>query len=150
MSVQEPAALGRGPSGPKPRLLFGSYHCYFDPSSGATIQRGQGEGTGNGTFAIDLPSNATSKVSPGSYQLFVIASSDSISVVTERSWLLQASTGGSTGTSATSVTTSCCGTTTSSPLPSAGPSIALLAAGAVVAVIVIFLGVLLVRRRRKP
>src|SRR5438876_2028073 len=37
MSTEHPLLRESVPCGPKPRLLFSSYHCYWDPSSGAAL-----------------------------------------------------------------------------------------------------------------
>ncbi|MBI3116842.1 MAG: hypothetical protein HYZ12_05860, partial [Thaumarchaeota archaeon] len=85
-----------------PGILDLSYVLY-DPASGAVIQKGDAQRVSNSSFVIALPSELTSKIEPGSYQLVLTASSDSISIVAERGKLVEAST---TAVTTTSVVTS--------------------------------------------
>ena len=69
-------------------------YLLFDPSVGSILSSGQAtpqEGV-DGGFTVPLGAVVTSNLSPGLYQLFLLASSDSLAVVSERRVDLEATT----------------------------------------------------------
>ena len=117
-------------------------YILFDPAKGTTIQKGEAQPVKNDTFSITLPGSLTSSLGAGNYELSVIASSDAISVVTERAKLLEASTNPS-GSSTVIATTS------STPSVTSGIDPALLAGAVIAAVVVIAVTLFAMRRRGK-
>lgn len=114
-------------------------YILFDPAKGQLIKSGEGQRVTNNSFSVTFPSELTSTLVPGRYQLLVTASSDAISIVSERVKLVDASTTAPT----TSVPSTVPGQV---PAPSVDPTLLIGAAGAVGAVLV---AVLLLRRSRK-
>ena len=59
-------------------------YTLIDPSAGALVTTGNGEGGEGGQFTVNVDPNATSTLFPGLYQLYLLASSDAISQVAEQ------------------------------------------------------------------
>ena len=80
-ALGDPISLPVTVSGPGALSL---QYTLIDPSAGAVVTTGNGEGGESGQFTVNVDPNATATLFPGFYQLYLLASSDAISQVAEQ------------------------------------------------------------------
>ncbi len=124
-------------------------YLFVDPVKGETLLIGDAQQISANTFSVTLPSESTSELDTGQYQLVLAAYSDEVSYVAEREELVEAvvSLPTPTPTATPSYTPSPTSTPTPTPKPQAD-STTWLAAGLIIAVVFV-VALFFMRKRGK-